>query len=387
LASRRSIFEEVSGTAAPAPQGGLIVRDTSRARRGLRLWLMALFALVAVMIAVGGLTRLTDSGLSITEWRPVTGALPPMSEAAWQAEFDRYRAIPEYQLQNRGMTLEAFKTIYWWEWGHRQLGRVIGLVWAAGFLGFLAARAIPPGWTGRLLGLGALGGLQGAIGWWMVSSGLSGQMVDVASYRLAVHLGLAFVILGLIAWYVLRLGRSDTELLKARRAGEPRLAGLATGLMHFAFLQVLLGALVAGIDAGRGFPTWPLMNGQVFPADAFYVPDGQGGSLPVWHAFFENPGLVQFTHRMSGYLLAAFAVVVWLRGRRSAYRATRAAFHAVLAMVAVQMALGIWTVLVAAQAHVAITHQVGAVALWVLILRARFLSRYPQQGSIREGTA
>ncbi len=387
MASRRSIFEEVTEPASAAPRGGLIARDTGPARRAIRAWLVALFALVAVMIAVGGLTRLTDSGLSITEWRPLSGALPPMSAADWQTEFDRYRAIPEYQLQNRGMTLAAFKAIYWWEWGHRQLGRVIGLVWAVGFLGFLAARAIPPGWTGRLLGLGALGGMQGAIGWWMVSSGLTGTMLDVASYRLAVHLGLAFVILGLIAWYALLLGRSDADLLRARRAGEPRLFGLSTGLMHFAFLQVLLGALVAGIDAGRGFPTWPDMNGQFFPADAFYVPDGLGGSLPVWHAVFENPGLVQFVHRMSGYLLAAFAVVAWLRGRRSAYRATRAAFHAVLAMVAVQVALGVWTVLVAAQPHVAITHQVGAVVLWVLILRARHLARYPQAGSIRQGTA
>ena len=389
MASKRSIFEEVGeGQKSPGtPVGGGIDARPRGARRGIRLWLVVLFLLVTAMIAVGGLTRLTDSGLSITEWKPVTGALPPMDDATWASEFAKYQAIPEYQLQNKGMTLEAFKSIYWWEWGHRQLGRLIGLVWFVGFVGFALARAIPPGWTGRLLLLGALGGAQGAVGWWMVSSGLSGTMLDVASYRLAVHLGLAFVILGFLAWDIFLLGRSEAELMTARRGREAKLFSLSTGLMHFAFLQILLGALVAGIDAGRAFPTWPLMNGQFFPADAFYVPDGNGGSLPVWHAFFENPGLVQFIHRMSGYLLFIFGVVVWLRGRKSTYQATRAAFHAVMAMLAVQMALGIATVLTAAHVHVAITHQIGAVILWVLILRARHLSQYPVAGSIREGTA
>lgn len=385
MAGKRSIFEEVgTGERAAPVQGGLIAQGAGMgARRAIRAWLLSLFALVFVMIAVGGLTRLTDSGLSITEWAPITGALPPMSEAEWLAEMEKYRAIPEYQLQNKGMTMEEFKVIYWWEWGHRQLGRFIGLVWAVGFFGFLAARKIPAGWTGRLLGLGALGGLQGAIGWWMVASGLTGDRVDVASYRLAVHLGLAFVILGLIAWYAFLLGRSETDLLKARRAREGRLFGLSTGLMHFAFLQILLGALVAGIDAGRGFPTWPDMNGRFFPADAFYVP---GATSPL-RAFFENPGLVQFMHRMSGYLLFVFGVVVWLKGRKSAHAATRRAFDAIMAMMTVQMALGIWAVLTAAQLHVALSHQVGAVVLWVLIIRARHLSQYPRAGSIREGTA
>jgi cytochrome c oxidase assembly protein subunit 15 len=389
MAGKRSIFEEVgAGQSVPTPpQGGGIDARPKGARRGIRLWLVALFLLVVTMIAVGGLTRLTDSGLSITEWRPVTGALPPMSAEAWDAEFQKYREIPEYQLQNKGMSLDEFKVIYWWEWGHRQLGRVIGLVWAVGFIGFALAKQIPPGWTGRLLLLGALGGAQGAIGWWMVSSGLGGERVDVASYRLATHLGLAFVILGFLAWYVLLLGRSEAELMTARRGREAKLFGLSTGLLHFTFLQIFLGALVAGIDAGRAFPTWPLMNGSFFPADAFYVPDGAGGSLPVWHAFFENPGLVQFLHRMSGYLLFAFGVVVWLRGRRSAYRATQGAFNAVMAMLVAQMVLGIVTVLTVAHLHVAITHQIGAVILWVLILRARHLSQYPVAGSIREGTA
>jgi heme a synthase len=290
-------------------------------------------------------------------------------------------------LQNTGMDLAGFKAIYWWEWGHRQLGRVIGLVWAVGFLSFLVTRKIPVGWTARLFFIGVLGGAQGAIGWWMVSSGLGGQNVDVASYRLATHLGLAFIIFGFIAWYVFLLGRTESDLLQARRAREGKLFGMTTGLLHFAFLQILLGALVAGIDAGRGFPTWPDMNGLFFPADAFYVPDGAGGSLPIWHAFFENPGLVQFVHRMSGYGVFFFGIVVWLRGRKSAHRATRQAYNWMMTMLFGQVVLGIAAVLTAAQLHTAIAHQVGAVILWVLILRARHLAQYPRLGSIRKGTA
>ncbi len=378
MADRRKLFEEVSEGQGPgkAPAGGLIDAGRRGARRGIRLWLMALFALVMIMIAVGGLTRLTDSGLSITEWNVVSGALPPMNETDWQAEFDKYKQIPEYQLQNKGMSLAEFKVIYWWEWGHRQLGRFIGLVWALGFLGFLAARQIPTGWTPRLLGLGALGGLQGAIGWWMVSSGLGGEMLDVASYRLAIHLGLAFVILGFIAWYVFLLGRDDRELMQARRNREDRLFSISTGLLHFAFLQILLGALVAGIDAGRNYTDWPLMAGGFFPPFPFDI-------QPVWRNFFENDGLVQFMHRMAGYLLFIFGIIVWRRARKSGNADTRFRFNAVLAMLILQMVIGIATVLYGAQWHIAITHQVGAVVLWVLILRARFAARYPVFQSVR----
>ena len=201
MSKPRSIFEEVE-TKIEAPQTGGIDQRPKGARGAIRIWLMVLFGLVVLMIAVGGLTRLTDSGLSITEWKPITGAIPPLSTEAWEAEFELYQQIPEYQLQNHGMSMAEFQFIYWWEWGHRQLGRVVGLVWALGFFAFLTTRRIPPGWTGKLLALGALGGLQGAIGWWMVASGLTGTMLDVASYRLATHLGLAFLILGLISWYI-----------------------------------------------------------------------------------------------------------------------------------------------------------------------------------------
>ena len=379
MSQKRNIFEDVTATekaAKPAPQPGLIDRARRGARGAVRGWLMVIFAFVATMILVGGLTRLTDSGLSITEWKPITGALPPLNEVDWQQEFEKYQAIPEFQIQNSGMDLEAFKSIFWWEWGHRQLGRVLGLVWAVGFVFFLATRRIPPGWTGRLLGLGVLGGLQGALGWWMVSSGLSGRMVDVASYRLALHLGLAFFILALTCWYILQLGRSEAALLQARRGREAKLFSLSTGLLHFAFLQILLGALVAGIDAGRGYIDWPLMGGQV-------IPDGMFNLSPWWSNLFENPALVQFVHRLAGYLLVIFGVIVWRRSRASGQIATRGAFNLVLGMLVLQLVLGIATVMQAAAWPIAITHQLGAIVTWVLILRARFLSQYPLSQSVR----
>lgn len=380
MRKKRSIFEEVGGDSKPeevAPKTGMIDKAPKGARRAIRGWLMLVFALVVLMVLVGGATRLTDSGLSITEWKPVTGAVPPMNDAAWASEFAKYQASPEFRLQNSKMTLAEFKSIYWWEWGHRQLGRFIGVVWAIGFLFFLASKKIPAGWTNRLLGLGVLGGLQGAIGWWMVASGLTGRMVDVASYRLAVHLGLAFVILGLLAWYIFLLSRSEVEIIQARRSREAGLFSMSTGLMHLAFLQILLGALVAGIDAGRSYIDWPLMGGQV-------IPDGLFDYVPWWSNFFENPALVQFIHRLVGYLVLAFAVVVWRRSRSCGNRKTKAAFNMLLAMVLLQVVLGITTVMLAAQMHVALTHQFGAILLWAMVLRSRFLAGYPVAQSVRD---
>lgn len=371
---KRSIFEEVSSDSTAArttTAAGGIDRAPKGARGAIRIWLLVLFALVVVMITVGGMTRLTDSGLSITEWRPIAGAIPPMNAADWQAEFDRYRQIDQYALVNEGMSLAEFQIIYWWEWGHRQLGRVIGLAWALGFVFFWATKRIPTGWTPRLLILGALGGLQGAIGWWMVASGLTEGMVAVASYRLAVHLGLAFVILGVIAWYSFLLNRTDAGLMQARRAREGKLFSMTTGLMHFSLLQILLGALVAGIDAGRGYTDWPMMNGVFFPPEVFDL-------TPLWRNFFENPALVQFIHRMSGYLLLAFAVVVWLRGRKSPHAATRAAYNTMMVVMGGQIVLGIFTVLYGAPWQLGIAHQATAVLLWVLIIRARHLAQYPR---------
>jgi cytochrome c oxidase assembly protein subunit 15 len=365
----RSIFEEVGeAKAAPAPAGPARRRDS---RRAIALWLGVLFALVVAMIAVGGLTRLTDSGLSITEWRPVTGAIPPLDATAWTAEFEKYRASPQYAEANAGMTIDEFRTIYWWEWGHRALGRLVGLVWAAGFVVFWLTRRLPPGWPPRLLALGALGGLQGAIGWWMVRSGLEPGMVSVASTRLAVHLGLAFVLLGLIAWYVMRLSRPEAELFQARRQRSEALIAWGTALAAVAFLQVVLGALVAGIDAGRSYVDWPLMAGEVLPSTAFE-------ETPFWRNFLDDPALVQFNHRLVGYLLVALGLVAWLRSRRSALGHVRGAFAAMLAMLALQVVLGIVTVLHAAPLPLALVHQLGAVAAFTLILRARFAALYPR---------
>ncbi|MER2507211.1 MAG: heme A synthase [Amaricoccus sp.] len=377
MTKTRSIFEEV-GAEAPPPPAPVPARRPPSARRAISVWLMVLFALVAVMIAVGGVTRLTDSGLSITEWRPVTGALPPMDDATWTAEFDKYRATPQAGILNPHMTLAEFKSIYWWEWGHRQLGRLIGVVWALGFVWFLARRRIPVGWTPRLLGLGVLGGAQGAIGWWMVASGLTGEMTSVASYRLAIHLGLAFAILGLIAWYVLSLRREEADLLRARRQRNEGLMAWGTALIVVAFAQVVLGALVAGIDAGRAYPEWPLMAGQLVPPGAFDL-------RPAWRNFLDNPGLAQFNHRMVGYLLLLLIIIAFWRARASALASLRAAFAAVLHMGLLQVALGIATVLYAAPWQVALPHQIGAVALFTLIVRARFTALYPPAQRIARG--
>lgn len=378
MATKRSIFEDVGTNEKPkeTPKGGLIEKGRGGARKGIRAWLIVIFALVMAMIAVGGLTRLTDSGLSITEWKPVMGALPPMTAADWQVAFEKYQQTPEYRLQNEGMTLSEFKPLFLWEWGHRNLGRVIGLVWFLGYVRFAVAKKVPTGWHKRLIFIGALGGLQGAIGWWMVSSGLTSDRLDVASYRLAIHLGLAFIILGFIAWYVFLLGRTEPELMQARRAKDAKLFGMSTGMLHFAFLQILLGALVAGIDAGRGYTDWPLMGGQVLPPDPFYIE-------PLWRNFFENPALVQFLHRMAGYLLFIYGIVTWLKGRKSANRATASAFTLMAAVLFLQVILGITTLVHGAPLALGLAHQVGAVALFVAISRARFLSQYPQPQSVR----
>lgn len=385
MAGNRSIFEEVGAekTARQAPKGGMIEATRPKgARRAIRIWLMVIFAMVVAMVAVGGLTRLTDSGLSITQWNPIMGALPPMNATDWAREFALYKQSPQYEILNKGMTLGQFKFIYWWEWSHRNLGRTIGMVWGLGFLFFWLTKRIPAGYTKRLLWLGFLGGLQGAIGWWMVSSGLHGRMISVASYRLATHLGIAFVILGFTAWYIFLLGRPESELIQARRSRNETLMTLGSVLTGLVFVQLLLGALTAGIDAGRYFPTWPDMNGQFFPADAFYTADGRW-----FFAFFENAGLVQFNHRMMAYTLVLFAIVTAWIARRSSHASVRFAFLAVACWGLVQMTLGIFTALYAAPLDIAVVHQFGAIILWTLTLRARNLAQFPRLGSIRKGTA
>ena len=380
MVSKRSIFEEVSDfdteRANPKIKTGIIEKaELISDRIQIRAWLVCLSVLLVFMILVGGLTRLNDSGLSITEWKPILGAFPPVTEQAWDLEFEKYKLIPEYILQNSGMLLSEFKIIYWWEWGHRQLGRIIGLVWFLGFSWFLVSKKIPVGWTGRLLTLGALGGFQGAVGWWMVSSGLSNNMLDVASYRLATHLGIAFIILGFILWYTLILGLSEADLLVRLRTRDQSIYSKSTGLMYLIFLQILLGALVAGIDAGRNYVDWPLMAGGFLPPDLFALE-------PVWRNFFEDDGLVQFIHRMSGYILFFFGIYVWFRSRKSGNSQIRNAISLVMLIIFLQMTIGVITVMYSAPWHIAIFHQFGAIVLWYAIIRARFLAAFPPKQSL-----
>ncbi|MEM9737271.1 MAG: COX15/CtaA family protein, partial [Pseudomonadota bacterium] len=346
--SKRAVFEEVGGAKSAA-----IVAAPAKApaRAAIALWLWGLTFLVAAMVLVGGLTRLTDSGLTITVWDPVMGALPPLSAADWDRAFAMYQTTTEFQEQNAWMSLADFKPLFWWEWGHRFFGRVIGIVWAVGFLGFWAAGRIPAGWHGRLLIPGLLGGLQGAVGWWMVASGL--DKLDVASYRLATHLGLAFVIFMLLVWAALKIRLDEVESLKARRRRAAWPAWLAGGVTALVFLQIVSGALVAGIDAGRGYVDWPLMQGEFLPSHAFDI-------SPLWHNFFENAALVQFNHRMLGYLvgLAALPLAVSALSSREGRVSTWGGLA--VAMVVAQIVIGIWTVVNAAPLEIAIFHQGGA---------------------------
>jgi heme a synthase len=379
MAENRRLFEEVAAGTARAT-GAVVPGDAARRRernrRRIAGWLAVLIALVMAMITVGGLTRLTDSGLSITEWRPVTGIVPPLSEADWAEAFAKYRTIPEASLVNPTMTIEAFRTIYWWEWAHRLLGRLIGLVWAAGFFWILLRGMMPPGWTLRLALPGMLGAVQGGIGWWMVSSGLTGTMVDVAPYRLATHLGLAFAILGTLLWPMMQLGREAPALIQARRRSVPAMRRWGGVLVGWAFVQVLLGALVAGLDAGRAYVDWPLMGGQILPDEAFTLD-------PMWRNLIGNEALTQFDHRVWGYLLLVLAALAALFARRSALSGVRRAFALVFAMVLAQAGLGVATVMNAAPFWLSLFHQFGAIVVFALVLRARFEACYPEEQRLR----
>ena len=256
-------------------------------RRAIRAWLIAVATLIFVMVIVGGATRLTESGLSIVEWKPVTGTLPPLSDAEWQAEFAKYQAIPQYQL-NRGMTLADFKTIYWWEWTHRFLGRFIGAAFLLPFLWFLWRGWIEPGLRARLWIIFGLGALQGAIGWWMVTSGLAGR-VDVSQYRLATHLTLACVIYAAIVWTAVVLHPAPRSWM-----APPRVRVSAVILLALVLVQIYLGALVAGLDAGLIYNTWPLIDGHLVPGGARVVP---GRALVAQHVREPSDGAVQPSRR------------------------------------------------------------------------------------------
>ena len=387
--SKRLVFEEVGAGPKSFSTEHKPTSGAPKSRTRVQIWLLILLILTALTVVIGGLTRLTDSGLSITEWEPLQGVVPPFSETVWQSEFERYQQTTEFKVQNSDMDLAEFKFIYWWEWGHRQLGRLVGLTWAIGFAWFAIGKQLTARRLKRLLAIGVLIGVQGVIGWWMVASGLTDDALDVAPYRLAIHLTLAFVIAGLTFWEILLLSRQQHLLFQARRFREPRLENAAAGFISLILLQVIAGALMAGNDAGMAFPTWPLMSGEFLPSNSFDL-------QPWWTNFIANVALVHFNHRILGYLTVLFAVILWFLGRRSGNHRTRLAFAMLLAVVVIQTALGILTaqrllstevssgqVLFDLQGAVnlvlAIFHQIGALILFHAAIWARFNARYPQQ--------
>lgn len=325
--------------------------------KGIRIWLYSLCLLIFVMIVVGGATRLTDSGLSITEWKPILGIIPPLDASDWQDAFAKYKEIPEYKLINKGMSLAEFKFIFWWEWGHRFLGRMIGFAFLVPFLFFCITRRIRKSLLPKLAVMFILGGLQGALGWYMVASGLVDR-VDVSQYRLAAHLCAAFLIFGYIFWVALSL-RPDT---RDRTAHSRAVMFSAIGLLILISLQIALGALVAGLDAGMGYNTWPLMDGT-------FVPDGLGSMSPWYLNIFENALTVQFNHRMVAYAVVLWVFVhSWLLMQSQDGGRLDSAAKLLLISVLVQAALGIWTLLAQVQIGVALFHQGGAVVLFAAML-------------------
>jgi cytochrome c oxidase assembly protein subunit 15 len=323
--------------------------------RAVALWLLAVAGLVFLMVVVGGITRLTESGLSIVRWEPLSGILPPIGDEAWAAEFDAYRQSPQYQIVNSGMRLEDFKNIYFWEYIHRLLGRIIGLAFALPLAWFAWKRAIPSGYGWKLAALLVLGGLQGAIGWWMVASGLVDRP-DVSHIRLAVHLLMALAIFGLTLWLALDL----LVLAREPAEGPARMPTSAIWAMSLLFLQFLFGAYVAGLDAGYAFSSWPKMGDEWFPSDAPLLE-------PFLRNFADNPIMVQFVHRWLAFAVAAAAFILaraaWARGHKQAA-------VALVGSVTVQILLGIYTLLSGVELWIAASHQGMAVLLLAATLVA-----------------
>jgi cytochrome c oxidase assembly protein subunit 15 len=332
----------------------MLARTPSDVHLGaIRLWLYAVAALVLAMVLVGGATRLTESGLSITEWQPVMGMLPPLSDAQWQTEFEKYQAIPQYHALNQGMNLDAFKAIYWWEWTHRLIGRVIGFVFLVPLLWFLWRGWIGPGLRGRLWFIFGLGALQGAVGWWMVASGLADR-IEVSQYRLATHLVLACAIYVAIIWTAQRLDERPVM------PSPPRIRLSAMALLLLVLLQIYLGALVAGLRAGYVYNTWPLIDGALIPESARLFLD-----TPLWRNFFENTLTAQFDHRMVAYTIFICALLHAFDVTRTAKSSWVVSSALVLVLaVTVQAALGIWTLLDRVPITLALMHQ--AMAMLVL---------------------
>jgi len=327
-------------------------------------WLYSVAFLVFIMVVVGGITRLTESGLSITEWKPITGALPPLSEADWLSEFQKYQQIPEYQEISgpAGMTLADFKFIYFWEWVHRLLGRLIGVAFALPLLWFAAKRAIPSGYGVRLVALLALGGLQGTIGWWMVSSGLS-ERTDVSHFRLAVHLLTALFILGGLVWTAL-----DLRQLARGQNRPARLTGLGMAVLAVLVVQLLFGAYTAGLNAGYVSSSWPLMND-------YFVPGGINWAAGIWSALNNDPYLIHFIHRWWAWVVVGFLLIL-ARKVRPIDRRSSIAIHIAFGS---QILLGIATVMTGVDIHLAVLHQaVGALVVAATVWGVHILGRSAQ---------
>lgn len=322
----------------------------TRARpRAVAIWLFVVAAMIVGIVVIGGITRLTNSGLSITQWKPITGIIPPLTSAEWQAEFANYKRIPEYTQLNSGMTLAGFKAIFFWEYIHRALARTIGMAFALPLIWFAVRKRIPAGYGWRLTALLALGALQGAVGWWMVKSGLAVR-TDVSHIRLAVHLLTALVTLAGIVWTALDL----LALHRSPFAAPARLAPVAILAFALLFVQLLWGAFTAGLDAGYAFASWPLMGDALFPAGVPMV-------TPGWRNAVDNPIVVQFIHRW--FAFAAAAALLWL-----AVAATRTGSRAgfwVVGLVTLQIMLGIATLMTGVDIHVAVSHQANAALLLI----------------------
>lgn len=377
------VFEEIGPEEKASSDNGQVIKPgilsrskNNKLNKMIFFYLISLLTLVFLMILLGGLTRLTDSGLSITEWKPLTGVIPPLNVTSWLNEFLKYSETSEFKLQNINMSLEEFKVIYYWEWAHRQLGRLIGLVWFLGFFLFLVWYKISASWRTRFLILGVLIGVQGFLGWWMVSSGLENMMVDVASYRLAVHLTTAFTIFGLIFWYTLKSSRTEADLIQSQRYSNKNLMILISGLLYLLYIQIFLGGLVAGIDAGTSYTDWPLMGGEVFPSLAFEF-------QPIWINFLESEALVQFNHRIVGYIIAILTFYIWLKSRYLGNKKLRVFYTLTLIAIFLQILLGIITVRYASPWQLAIVHQFGAIVLISIVLKSRFETMFPSFQSVR----
>lgn len=342
------------------------VKDASN-RRAVSIWLVIVASLIVCTLLVGGATRLTESGLSIVEWKPVTGTVPPLSHAEWSAEFEAYKKIPQYREMNQGMSLGEFQTIYWWEWTHRALARFIGVAFLLPFLWFLWRGAIAGDLMRRLWIVFALGGLQGAVGWWMVKSGLAAR-TSVSQYRLAVHFMLALFLLSAVVWTVRRL-QSRPPLMASFR-----LKITSWVLLALVFLQLYFGALVAGLRAGKIFNTWPNIDGVLIPSfDRLFF------ESPWWRNFFDNMLTVQFSHRMIAYVLLAVAIfhaIDAVRSRASAVAASGAWW--LLAAIVLQISIGVVTLLYQVPIDMGIAHQANAIVVLTLaLLQAERLSATP----------